>query len=142
MQENAFMRNGSSIHESNTHGYQTSYVHHMENPVHFTKEIKVTIEHGHGNHLCNEMSSTAYWYAAAPAAAATPPSVRQRLPIRRDSMGAWLYDDSIRVTSRIVPLNAEMKKMRRQARAKGKLLKVDEGNRPRLTGRRRSGRHR
>ena len=26
--------------------------------------------HGHGNHLCNEMSSVAYWYAEKPAAAA------------------------------------------------------------------------
>jgi len=56
MQPNAFLRNGSSIHESNTGGYQTSYVLHLENPVRFTREIKVTIEHGHGNHLCNEMS--------------------------------------------------------------------------------------
>ncbi|MBC79347.1 MAG: hypothetical protein CMQ33_00750 [Gammaproteobacteria bacterium] len=30
--------------------------------MHFSNEIKVTIEHGHGNHLCNEMSSVAYWY--------------------------------------------------------------------------------
>jgi len=64
MQVNAFARNGSSIHERNTGGYQTSYVHHIENPVRFTREIKVTIEHGHGNHLANEMSSVAYWYAA------------------------------------------------------------------------------
>ena len=61
MQDNAFLRNGSSIHEDNTDGYQTSYVHHIENPVHFEKEIKVTIEHGHGNNLCNEMRSEAYW---------------------------------------------------------------------------------
>ena len=63
MQPNAFLRNGSSIHESNTGGYQTSYVHHLENPVRFEKEIKVTIEHGHANHLGNEMASVAYWYA-------------------------------------------------------------------------------
>ena len=44
MQPNAFMRNGSSIHERDTNGYQTSYVHHLENPVRFEKEIKVTIE--------------------------------------------------------------------------------------------------
>ena len=40
--DNAFLRNGSSIHESNTNGYQTSYVFHLENPVRFTKEIKVS----------------------------------------------------------------------------------------------------
>ena len=33
MQPNAFARNGSSIYEENTGGYQTSYVHHIENPV-------------------------------------------------------------------------------------------------------------
>ena len=40
MQDNAFLRNGSSIHENNTNGYQTSYVHHLENPIHFQREIK------------------------------------------------------------------------------------------------------
>ena len=73
MQDNAFLRNGSSIHEANTAGYQTSYVHHLENPVRFEREIKATIEHGHGNHLCNEMSSVAYWYAANPTRVAAPP---------------------------------------------------------------------
>ena len=63
------MRNGSSIHENNTNGYQTSYVYHLENPIRFQKEIKVTIEHGHGNHLSNEMSSVAYWYQTEPHAA-------------------------------------------------------------------------
>jgi hypothetical protein len=44
-------------------GYQTSYVFHLENPVHFTRQIKATIEIGHANHLGNEISSVAYWYA-------------------------------------------------------------------------------
>jgi hypothetical protein len=81
MQPNAFLRNGSSIFEGGTisspeielwrgnGGYHTSYVFHLENPVRFTQEIKVTIEHGHANHLANEMSSVAYWYAAQPAPA-------------------------------------------------------------------------
>ena len=68
MQPNAFLRNGSSIYEGDTGGYQTSYVHHLENPVRFEREIRVTIEHGHGNHLCNEMSSVAYWYGDRPRA--------------------------------------------------------------------------
>ena len=66
MQENAFAHNGSSIYENNTDGYQTSYVYHLENPVRFEKEIRVTIEHGHGNHLRNETSSVAYWYQIEP----------------------------------------------------------------------------
>ncbi len=90
MQDNAFMRNGSSVYENNTGGYQTSYVQHIENPVHFNKEIKVTIEHGHGNHLCNEMSSVAYWYAELPTQVAQPPCAKERLPVLRDNQNNWL----------------------------------------------------
>ena len=114
MQPNAFLRNGSSIHESNTKGYQTSYVHHLENPVRFQREIKVTIEHGHGNHLANEMSSVAYWYAETPAAAIKPPPMVRRLPILRDNQGNWLQDRKRQCPGRAVPLNAEMKKMKAQ----------------------------
>ena len=118
MQNNAFLRNGSSIHESQTRGYQTSYVHHIENPVRFTREIKVTIEHGHGNHLCNEMSSVAYWYADEPRSAATPPPVEKRAPVLRDNAGHWLYDKRNQVTHKRVKPNREMLKMKRLWRKK------------------------
>ena len=91
-QPNAFLRNGSSLFEEYTRGYQTSYVFHLENPVYFEREIKATIEVGHANHLGSEVSSTAYWYAAQPAPAAEPPPVEQRLPVRRDNAGNWLKD--------------------------------------------------
>ena len=102
MHPSAFLHNGSSIFEGYTipvpelelwrgnSGYQTSYVFHLENPVHFEREIKVTIEHGHANHLANEMSSVAYWYAEAPTAAVAVPPVEQRLPVRRDNRFRWL----------------------------------------------------
>ena len=94
MQDNAFLRNGSSIYEYNTRGYQTSYVHHLDNPVRFQREIKVTIEHGHGNHLCNEMASVAYWYADRPGGVRDCPPVRQRLAVKRDNVsGDWLLGD-------------------------------------------------
>ena len=112
MQPNAFMRNGSSIHESHTGGYQTSYVHHIENPVRFEQSIKVTIEHGHGNHLCNEMSSVAYWYAAEPTAAAAVPPVEARLPVMRDVHGKWVNPKRHRVTSREIKPNKEMQTMK------------------------------
>ncbi|MFO7871193.1 MAG: glycoside hydrolase family 172 protein [Kiritimatiellia bacterium] len=118
MQSNAFLRNGSSIHESNTSGYQTSYVLHIENPVRFRKEIKVTIEHGHGNHLANEMSSAAYWYADTPAAVLAPPPVAKRLPVVRDNRGNWLYDRKNQCPGKKIVHNAEMKKMK--ARRAGK----------------------
>ena len=81
-----------SIEPEHQCGYQTSYVFHLENPVRFKREIKVTIEHGHGNHLANEMSSVAYWYADQPDAAATVPPVDKRMPVLRDNQGKWLYD--------------------------------------------------
>jgi hypothetical protein len=121
MQDSAFLRNGSSIHERNTlpgaagrarGGYQTSYVFHVENPVRFQKEIKVTIEHGHGNHLANEMSSVAYWYAAKPTKVVTPPPVAKRMPILRDNQGNWLYDKSNQCRGRKVEVTDEMKRMK------------------------------
>ena len=98
MQPNAFWRNGSSVFEGHTGGYrgaggyQTSYVFHLENPIYFRREIKVTIEAGHGNHLRNDYSSTAYWYAAEPVPVKAPPPVRQRRPVLRDANGVWLID--------------------------------------------------
>ncbi|MFW6154493.1 MAG: glycoside hydrolase family 172 protein [Planctomycetota bacterium] len=112
MQPNAFLRNGSSIHERDTGGYQTSYVHHLENPVRFTREIKVTIEHGHGNHLANEMASVAYWYAAEPTAACKVPPVTRRLPVRKDDAGRWLVEKRKQCPGKPVALNAEMKRMK------------------------------
>jgi hypothetical protein len=112
MQRNAFLRNGSSIFENDTDGYQTSYVFHIENPVRFEKEIKVTIEHGHGNHLANEMSSVAYWYAAKAAPAVTPPAVAKRLPVLRDNQATWLYDKKNQVPGKKIRPNPEMLKMK------------------------------
>lgn len=112
MQPNAFLRNGSSIHEKNTRGYQTSYVHHIENPVHFQKEIRVTIEHGHGNHLANEMSSVAYWYAEQPAAAVKVPPVAKRMPVLRDNQGSWLFDKRNQISIKPVKPNTECVKMK------------------------------
>ena len=126
VQDNAYLRNGSSIFEGNTlpllkgkllragivGGYQTSYVFHIENPVRFEKEIKVTIEHGHGNHLCNEMSSTAYWYAQKPTKVKNVPSVAKRMPVLQDNAGNWIIDRKNQITTKKIKLNAEMKKMK------------------------------
>lgn len=120
MQDNAFLRNGSSIYEHNTSGYQTSYVFHLENPIRFQKEIKVTIEHGHGNHLANEMSSVAYWYAAEPAAAVQLPPVAQRMPVLRDNQGNWLYDEGNQCPGKSIELNDEMQEMKAQWAGKQK----------------------
>ena len=114
MQPNAYLRNGSSLFENATGGYQTSYVQHVDNPIYFEREIKVTIEHVHGNHLRNEMSSVAYWYASEPATAALVSPMPQRLPVLRDNMGNWIRDAAREHTSREVPLNTEMQEMKVQ----------------------------
>jgi hypothetical protein len=128
MQENAFLRNGSSIFEGRTiapnsapldlwrgvGGYQTSYVFHIENPVRFTKEIKVTIEHGHGNHLAHEMSSVAYWYADSPTRVVDPPPMEKRMPVLRNNQAAWLTDETNQCPGKPVALNDEMTQMKTQ----------------------------
>jgi hypothetical protein len=124
MQLNAFLRNGSSIYEGGTiltpeielyrgnSGYQTSYVFHLENPVRFTQAIKATIEIGHANHLANEVSSVAYWYAEKPTQAIDVPPVTQRLPVRRDNSGMWLKDPERECPGKPVELTEEMKAMK------------------------------
>jgi hypothetical protein len=124
MQPNAFMRNGSSIFEGGTipapeielyrgdSGYQTSYNFHLENPVRFNTEIKVTIEIGHANHLGNEVSSVAYWYAGQPTQVVDIPPVTQRLPVRRDNNGEWLKNSERACPGKPVELTDEMKAMK------------------------------
>ena len=130
MQEQAYLRGGSSIFEGRTvpspehrlwrgeSGYQSSYVFHLENPVAFEREIKVTIEHGHANHLANEVSSTAYWYAETPAPAAPVPPVAQRLPVLRSNAGQWLRDSAREIPGAPVVLSDEMRAVKQNA-AKG-----------------------
>ena len=47
-------------------GKVTVYRHHIEDPVVFSKSIKVTIEHRHANAGCDDWSSVGYWYQAEP----------------------------------------------------------------------------
>jgi hypothetical protein len=57
------------------------YRFHLDSPIPFTKSLRATIEHGHGNHRSDNFFSVAYWYQKEPHAAfpALPP-VEQRLP--------------------------------------------------------------
>lgn len=108
MQPNAYLRNGSSVYLGDTRYYQTSYVHHIENPVYFNKEIKVTIENGHANRLCNEVSSVAYWYCETPTKVIAPPPVEQRQPIEY-IRGALLLKNSQRTGDHPMILTDDMK---------------------------------
>jgi len=118
MQDNAFLRNGSSIFENNTNGYQSSYVFHIENPVRFKKDLKVTIEHGHANNLANEVSSVAYWYAEKPTRIRNVPPVAKRMPVARDTSGRWIHDLRSQCPGKAVGPTAEMKKLKAKAEKK------------------------
>ena len=65
----------------NWSGKSSFYRFHIEDPIHFRKSIKVTIEHGHANHRADDISSTAYWYQLEPHKPFPPlPPVADRLP--------------------------------------------------------------
>ena len=81
MQDNAFLMNGSALHESIIPGYQVSYRFHLADPIHFANRIVVTLEHGHANHLADDWSSTAYWYQTLPSPIKTILPVGDRLPV-------------------------------------------------------------
>ena len=82
MQDNAFMMNGTMVHEENVPGFHHSYRFHMTDPIRFQKRIKVTFEHGHANHLSDDWSSTAYWYQTLPSPNLEIDAVEERLPLR------------------------------------------------------------
>ena len=64
----------------NWSGQVSTYRFHVEDPVPFTRSIKVTIEHGHANKRSDDLSSTAYWYQETPADHLVLPPVEARLP--------------------------------------------------------------
>lgn len=80
MQRNSFLYNGTIVHEGDLPGYQVSYRFHVLDPVRFSKSVKVTIEHGHANHLSDDWASTAYWYQTLPAPQLEILPVEERLP--------------------------------------------------------------
>jgi hypothetical protein len=82
MQNVAFPMNGSIIHESMVPGYPVSYRFHLVDPVRFERSIRVTIEHGHANHLSDDWASTAYWYQTLPSRPFSILPVQGRLPLR------------------------------------------------------------
>lgn len=78
MQRNASLYSGTILHEGDTGGYQVSYRFHVADPILFNTGIKVTMEHGHGNHLSDSWASTAYWYQEEPGSPHSLPPADQR----------------------------------------------------------------
>ncbi|MFN2454711.1 MAG: glycoside hydrolase family 172 protein [Pyrinomonadaceae bacterium] len=73
-------------------GKWTTYRFHIEDPITFTKSIRVSIEHGHANIQSNDYASTAYWYQTEPHGAFPAlPSVQDRLPISDDDSRRQFY---------------------------------------------------
>ncbi|GIV70395.1 glycoside hydrolase family 172 protein [Caldilinea sp.] len=67
----------------NWSGKSSYYRFHIEDPIHFRKSIKVTIEHGHNNNRSDDISSTAYWYQMEPHKPFPMlPPVEKRLPLK------------------------------------------------------------
>jgi hypothetical protein len=87
MQKNAYPYHGTILHESEVPGYSVTYRFHVVDPVRFSSRIKVTIEHGHANHLSDDWAATAYWYQTLPSPPATLPPVENRLPTRPAAAG-------------------------------------------------------
>ncbi len=62
-------------------GKSSMYRFHIEDPIRFTRSIRVTIETGHANALANDYSSTAYWYQRGTNQELPPlPGVDARIP--------------------------------------------------------------
>jgi hypothetical protein len=82
MQRQAYAYHGSIVHEGDVPGYAVSYRFHVLDPVRFQRRLRVTIEHGHGNHLADDWASTAYWYQLPPLSPISISHVAERLPAR------------------------------------------------------------
>ena len=47
-------------------GKNQMYRFYLNNPVHFQKSIRVTLEHGHANNFENDYTTTSFWYQKEP----------------------------------------------------------------------------
>jgi hypothetical protein len=106
MQRNAFPYYGAIVHESDMPGYAVSYRLHVVDPIHFSRRLRISIEHGHANHLSDDWASTAYWYQSLPSPAAIIPAVGDRLPNRPHSA------TDVSPVQPPAPIRAEVEQMR------------------------------
>jgi hypothetical protein len=66
----------------------TVYRWHIEDPIVFKRQIRVSIEHGHANRRNDNISSVAFWYQSEPHIPfENLPATEQRLPIFRPPFG-------------------------------------------------------
>ncbi len=71
------------VYKNDTLGQIAAYRFYIMDPIPFKKNIKVTIEHGHGNQDIADYSSTVFWYQMEPHKPfPTFPIAGQRIPLR------------------------------------------------------------
>ena len=85
----AFQRYGNPVNGGDDRGAKWMvYRLHTESPVVFHDSIKVTIEHGHGNHRADNFYTVAYWYQVEPHGAFPElPVVADRIPRQFETGG-------------------------------------------------------
>ena len=85
----AFQQYGNPMNGGDDRGAKWMvYRLHTESPITFEDSIKVTIEHGHGNHRSDNFYTVAYWYQVEPHGAVPPlPVVAARIPSQFDTGG-------------------------------------------------------
>ena len=85
----AFQRYGNPVNGGDDRGAKWMvYRLHTESPVVFHDSIKVTIEHGHGNHRADNFYTVAYWYQTEPHGAFPElPVVADRIPRQFETGG-------------------------------------------------------
>jgi Protein of unknown function (DUF2961) len=85
----AYARYGNPMNGGDDRGAKWMvYRFHTESPITFQKDIRVTIEHGHGNHRSDNFFTTAYWYQTEPHRAFPPlPAASERIPRQFDTGG-------------------------------------------------------
>lgn len=84
MQRRSDPYGGSILHDKDMPGYSAAYRFHVVDPIRFSERIRVTIEHGHANHLSDDWASTAYWYQLPPSPVTSILPVVRRLPHRAE----------------------------------------------------------
>jgi hypothetical protein len=71
------------IYKNDSLGQIAAYRFHIMDPIPFRRNIRVTVEHGHGNQEVADYSSTAYWYQMEPHKPFPAfPIAGQRIPLR------------------------------------------------------------
>ena len=78
----AYQRYGNPMNGGDNRGAEWMvYRFHTESPIPFTQRLKMTMEHGHGNHRSDNWYTVAFWYQKGEHKNRAPlPPVAQRIP--------------------------------------------------------------